>query len=79
MQTAVGKVFDYLIGLAVFGLFYWILNGIIPEFSTISVHDSIYTLANYLWAGSVVIYLVFGALWFLNALKIWDIERRYYR
>lgn len=78
-KTSVGHVADYMLGIAVFGFVYWVFNGILPEFGAISVQDDIYTLAWYLWHGTLVIYLVFGAFWFFNALKEWQFEQRYYR
>lgn len=75
-RTAVGRAFDYIIGLFVFGFFYWIMDGILPEFSSVAVHDDVYTLAWYLWHGAIVVYLIFGAFWFFNALKVWQIEKR---
>lgn len=76
MTTAVGKAFDYMIGFALFGLTYWLLTGILVEFQVISVQDDVYTLALYLWSACIVIYLVFGAFWFFNALKEWQIQQR---
>lgn len=77
--TAVGKAFDYMIGLALFGLTYWLFNSILLEFQIISVQDDVYTFAWYLWHGTIVIYLVFGAFWFFNALKEWQYEQRMFR
>ncbi len=75
-QTAVGHTFDYIIGLAVFSFFYWIMNGILPEFGNIAVQDDVTMLAWYFWHGAIIIYLIFGAFWFFNALKVWQVERR---
>jgi len=52
------------------------MDGILPEFSSVAVHDDVYTLAWYLWHGAIVVYLIFGAFWFFNALKVWQIEKR---
>ena len=70
--TGVFFAFDYLIGLAVFGFAYWVLNGILPGLQIISVHDVVYKLAMFFWGGSIVIYLVFGPFYFWNRLKEYD-------
>jgi len=67
--TAVFYAFDYIIGLGVFGFIYLILNGFIPTFQDISSSGAVYDLAVFLWAASLIIYLIFGPFYFWNRLK----------
>lgn len=71
MATSAVYVFEYLAGLFFFGLFYWILNGILPEFRFMSMTGSVFDLANYLWKAIVVIYLIFGIWYFIIRIKTW--------
>ena len=71
MATTVVYAFEYLAGLFFFGLTYWILNGILPFFRAISVQDDVYTLANYLWIGALVVYVIFGIWYFIIRIKTW--------
>lgn len=75
-MTAVFHVFDYMFGIAAFGLLYYILNGIIPSIRSVSLSGDILDWANYMWWGSLIVYLIFGAFYFLNALKLWQFERK---
>ena len=74
--TSVIYAFEYMLGLVFFGLFYWIFNGILVEFRAVSVQNDVYLFVNYLWAGSVVIYLVFGMFYFFRRIKTWLILMR---
>lgn len=67
-------MFDYLFGLGLFGLVYWLLNGILVELRVLSATGDVYTLANFLWAGALVVYLIFGIFWMVRKLKEWDIR-----
>jgi hypothetical protein len=69
--TGVFFAFDYLIGLAVFGFIYWLLNGILPAFEVMSATGIVHDLANFLWWIVLVIYLVLGPFYFWNRLKEW--------
>lgn len=71
MATSAVYVFEYLAGLFFFGLFYWILNGILPELSGLSMTGSLFDLAGYLWKASVVIYMIFGIWYFIIRIKTW--------
>lgn len=75
-MTAVMYVFDYLFGFAVFGFLYWLLNGVLVSFRSLSASGSLLSWANYLWFGAVVIYLVFGVFWLPRKLKEWEYVRR---
>ena len=74
-MTAVRYVFDYMFGLGIFGLTYWLLNGILVEFRSVSSPGDVYDWGNYVWWGSLVVYLVFGAFWLPRKLKEWQFER----
>ena len=73
--TAVRYVFDYLAGYAVFGLFYWLLNGILVEFKSLAGYADVLDVANYFWWGSLIIYMIFATFWLFRALKFWDVVR----
>lgn len=73
--TSVLYTFEYLMGLAVFGLIYWLLNGILPAFSVISTKDDVYDMAMWAWRAAVVIYLLFGMFYFFRSIKTWVVER----
>jgi len=68
-RTSVFYAFDYLIGLVVFGFLYGILNLIIPVFAAINTSDDIWEYANFVWAGALVVYLVFGPFWFWGKIR----------
>jgi len=46
----------------------WILNGIIDEFTALNIHETgnTYTLLDFLWAGVILIYLLFGGIWLVR-------------
>jgi len=67
--TAVFYAFDYIIGLGVMGFLWGILNLIIPAFAGISAHGTVFEIANMIWIGVLIMYLVFGPFWFWNKLK----------
>jgi len=63
----------YFIGLAVFGFIYWLLDGILDIFIGTGVADtttfSCYDLLIYVWAGIVVVYLLFGGIWLVRSFQ----------
>jgi hypothetical protein len=69
--TGVFYAFDYLIGLAMFGFVYWLLNGILPAFEVMSSTGVVHDLANFLWWAVIIVYLVLGPFYFWNRLKEW--------
>ena len=71
MATSAVYVIEYLAGLFIFGLIYWILNGILPTLATMSSTGDVYNLAGYLWSASVIIYLIFGIWYFIIRIKTW--------
>jgi len=56
-------VIEYLGGLCFFGLIYWLLDGIRVEIQTVSETGNVYDLAIWVWAGIVILYLIFGGIW----------------
>lgn len=67
--TGVTYAFDYLMGLAVFGFLFWLLNGILPAFNVFNLGDYVYNLAMFFWGASFMIYLIFTPFYFWNRLK----------
>ena len=59
---------SYLIGLAVFGLIYWILDGIekIMVGTGLAVAGDTYDLLLYLWIAVIVVYVLFGGIWLIR-------------
>ena len=60
---------DIILLLSVFGFLYWLLNGILAEFRPIAESGDVLTYANWMWAGAVILYLVFGVFWLPRAVK----------
>ena len=73
--TSILYVFEYLAGFPVFGLVYWILNGILVEFKPVSVQDDVYLFANWMWSAAVIIYVIFGMFWLYRSIKTWKLMR----
>lgn len=59
-------VLEYFAGLGLMGLGYWLFDGIKTEIQTASAVTDVYTLANYAWAGMLLIYLLFGGIWLIR-------------
>jgi len=63
-------VIEYLGGLAVFGLVYWIMDDILREILgtgyPLMVTGNVYDLFMYLWMGIIAIYLIFGGWWLVR-------------
>lgn len=62
-------VLDYLIGYVFFGIIYWLLNGVLVDLRVVSVTDYVYDFANYVWAATVVLYIIFGTFWLIRKIK----------
>lgn len=75
MGTAVMYAFEYMLGIPIFGITYWILNGILVDLRVMSVQDTVFSYANYIWAATVVFYILFGIFYFLRRLRTWNIMR----
>ena len=67
--TPVVKVFDYLIGIVVFGFVWFILNDPMNVFHSAFSSVSNGAWVQYLWSGSLIIYLIFGAFYFLSNIR----------
>ena len=61
-------VSKYLIGLALFGFLYWILDGLIIMFTETGIHTTgtTFNLMHALWTGSLLVYLIFGGWWVIR-------------
>jgi hypothetical protein len=75
MATSAVYVFEYLFGLFIFGLVYWIMDAILRGIAPISVQDNTYLLAMMLWAGILLVYLVFGIYYLIIRIKTWNFFR----
>lgn len=61
-------VMQFFIGLGVFGFIYWLLNGILDIFIDEAIHETgtIWSFMTYIWAGILIIYLLFGGIWMIK-------------
>lgn len=61
-------VLEYLAGLTVFGFVYWLMDGIMDNLraSGIGEGGSVYDLLFFLWAGILVVYMIFGGWWLVR-------------
>ena len=61
-------VLQYLLGIGVFGFIYWLLNGILTIIIAENIHETgtIYDFTTYIWAGLIIIYLIFGGIWVIR-------------
>jgi lipopolysaccharide export LptBFGC system permease protein LptF len=68
-----GNIFLYIIGLVVFGFIYWLLDNMLDLFIAANVADtttfSSWPLLLYVWAGIVIVYVVFGGLWLIRSFQ----------
>ena len=67
------NVILYLIGLVVFGFVYWLLDGITDIIVAANIANTTdftsYDLILYVWAGIVVVYLIFGGIWMIRSFQ----------
>ena len=56
----------YIVGLVVFGLMYWILDGIKILFESVSESGDVYILCGYVWTGLLILYVIFGGVWLVR-------------
>ena len=67
------NIFLYLIGIVIFGLIYWLLNGMLDMIKATNVADTTtftsYDLMLYVWAGIVIVYVIFGGLWLIRSFQ----------
>jgi len=74
-MTAVFLAIDYIAGFFIFGIFYWIINGILPEMNLLTPGTDLHTWSQYIWNALLIVYIGLGAWSFLTRLKIYDIRR----
>lgn len=56
-------VFQYLGGIGVFGLLYWLMNGILRDIQSIATEGSALDILLFFWLAILVVYLIFGGIW----------------
>ena len=66
-------VIAYLGGIFIFGLVYWLLDGIRQTLMTVSQTGDTYLFLCMVWGGAVVVYLLFGGIWMIRKYN----ERQY--
>jgi len=71
MGTAAIYALDYLGGLTLFGVVYYVLNGILVEFQLIGTDNIVTPYANMFWVGALILYLLLGVFWLPRKLKEW--------
>ena len=69
MKTSVGYAFDYIMGLALFGLVWGLLNLMFSQLTAMKTAGDLLTIANVMWDGALVIYIIFGAFWLPRKIK----------
>jgi hypothetical protein len=67
--TSILYVLEYFAGFPIFGLIYWILNGILVDISVVSTNSVVTDFSSMIWTGSLVIYIIVGALWLPSKIK----------
>jgi len=61
-------VLEYIMGLAVFGFTFWLLDGIKVEIQIgTGVTGDVFDFMTYVWFGSIIIYLLFGGIWLVRS------------
>lgn len=62
------RVILYFAGLAIFGFIYWILDAILDVFigANVATLGAVYNLCIFLWGAVLVVYLIFGGLYFVR-------------
>lgn len=73
--TGVKHVFSYLAAFAVMGFLFWILNEIVLLFKSYSETGNAYDIANFLWGGVLLVFLVLSTFWLIRKLKEWEVVR----
>jgi len=63
----------YVGGIFVFGFVYWLLDGIRQSLMTVSQTGDTYLFLNFIWGGTLIIYLLFGGIWLMRTYN----EKRY--
>ena len=72
-MNSAANVFLYLIGLVMFGILYWLLDGILSIIIATNVADTTtyacWTFMYYIWHGIVIVYTIFGGIWLVRSFK----------
>jgi len=61
-------VLKYAFGLGVFGVVYWLLDGIMDLFIAEAVHTSgmTFNVIHAVWTAALLVYMVFGGWWLVR-------------
>ena len=61
-------VLQYGFGLGIFGFIYWLMDGVLDIMRDLGIHEegTTYTFLTYLWAGILIIYIIFGGWWLIR-------------
>lgn len=72
------NIFLYLVGIVVFGFIYWLLNGMLDMIKAANVADTTtftsYDILLYVWAGIVIVYVLFGGLWLIRSFRSQEVD-----
>ena len=62
-------VMKYILGLGLFGLIYWFLDGMLTYFIDVNVHTAgtTFNLLHAGWTFGLIVYLIFGGIWTIKA------------
>ena len=68
-----GNIFLYIIGIIVFGIIAWLLNGMMDMFIAANIADTTtfncWALLRYVWAGLPIVYILFGGIWLIRSFQ----------
>lgn len=59
-------VMEYLAGIVMFGLMYWLMNGILLDMTGVSITGTTYDFIMLMWKGILLVYLIFGGIWVIR-------------
>ena len=64
-------VMRYFVGLAFFGLTYWLLDGMLTLFIDLGVHTTGtgFNLMHALWTAGLLTYMIFGGWWVIRTVN----------
>jgi len=57
---------EYLAGIVMFGLMYWLMNGILLDMTGVSITGTTYDFIMLMWKGILLVYLIFGGIWVIR-------------
>ena len=73
--TSVLYALDYLFGFVIFGIAYWVLDGIMVEFQVYGTGSIVYNFAHMFWTGAIIVYIILGVFWLPSRIKEWGGDR----